>query len=58
MLIYFDKTLQNRVHRLFYESLVMFGIMALGSKESLKFSQFEPCYEKVSSTEKLYKKVL
>ena len=57
VLIYFDKTLQNRVHRLFYESLVMFGILALGSKESLKFSQFEPCYEKLSTVEKLYRKV-
>ena len=58
VLIYFDKTLQNRVHRLFYESLVMFGVLALGSKESLKFSQFEPCYEKMSATEKLYKKAI
>jgi len=57
VLIYFDKTLQNRVHSLFYDSLVMFGIMALGSKESLKFSQYEPCYEKLSPTEKLYRKV-
>ena len=57
VLSYFDKTLQNRVHSLFYDSLVMFGIMALGSKESLKFSQYEPCYEKVSPTEKLYRKV-
>ena len=57
VLIYFDKTLQNRVHRLFYESLVMFGVLALGGKESLKFSQFEPRYEKLSPTEKLYKKI-
>jgi chemotaxis protein methyltransferase CheR len=57
VLIYFDKQLQNRVHSLFYDSLVMFGIMALGSKESLKFSQYEPCYEKLSPTEKLYRKV-
>jgi chemotaxis protein methyltransferase CheR len=57
VLIYFDKTLQNRVHRLFYDSLVTFGVLALGSKESLKFSQYEPCYEKISSTEKLYRKV-
>ena len=57
VLIYFDKTLQNRVHSLFYDSLVMFGLMALGSKESLKFSQYEPCYEKLSGTEKLYRKV-
>ena len=58
VLIYFDKTLQNRVHRLFYDSLVMFGVLALGSKESLKFSQFESCYEKLTATEKLYKKVI
>ncbi len=57
VLIYFDKALQNRVHSLFYDSLVMFGILALGSKESLKFSQYEPCYEKLSPTEKLYRKV-
>jgi chemotaxis protein methyltransferase CheR len=57
VLIYFDKTLQNRVHSLFYDSLVMLGILALGSKESLKFSQYEPRYEKVSATEKLYRKV-
>ena len=57
VLIYFDKTLQNRVHSLFYDSLVMFGVLALGSKESLKFSQYEPCYEKLSPTEKLYRKV-
>jgi len=56
VLIYFDKTLQNRVHALFYDSLVMFGVLALGSKESLKFSQYEPCYEKLSPTEKLYRK--
>ena len=56
VLIYFDKTLQNRVHRLFYDSLVMFGVLALGSKESLKFSQYEPCYEKISAAEKLYRK--
>ena len=57
VLIYFDKALQNRVHSLFYDSLVMLGILALGSKESLKFSQYEPCYEKLSLTEKLYRKV-
>jgi chemotaxis protein methyltransferase CheR len=57
VLIYFDKALQNRVHSLFYDSLVTFGILALGSKETLKFSQYEPCYEKLSPTEKLYRKV-
>lgn len=57
VLIYFDRSLQARVHGLFYESLAMFGVLGLGSKETLRFSEFEPCYEPVSRTEKLYRKV-
>jgi chemotaxis protein methyltransferase CheR len=57
VLIYFDRELQNQVHALFYDSLVMFGILALGSKESLRFSQYEPCYEKLDSREKIYRKI-
>ena len=57
VLIYFDKTLQQRVHGLFYESLVNFGILALGAKESLRFSKYEPCYERLHPSEKIYRKV-
>lgn len=57
VLIYFDRDLQNRVHTLFYDSLVMLGILALGSKESLRFSQYEPCYESLHPRERLYRKV-
>ena len=57
VLIYFDRELQTRVHGLFYESLSMFGILGLGSKESLKFSKYEPCYEKLHAREKLYRKI-
>jgi chemotaxis protein methyltransferase CheR len=57
VLIYFDKTLQERVHGLFYESLATFGILALGSKESLRFSKYEECYEPVSGPDKIYRKV-
>ena len=56
VLIYFDNALQNRVHSLFYESLVHLGILCLGSKESLKFSKYEPCYERLDSSEKIYRK--
>src|SRR5215213_5298503 len=49
VLIYFDKALQNRVHKLFYDSLINFGVLALGSKESLRFSQFEECYERLDT---------
>jgi chemotaxis protein methyltransferase CheR len=57
VLIYFDRSLQNRVHALFYDSLAMFGILALGSKESLRFSNYESCFEKLHVREKLYRKV-
>jgi chemotaxis protein methyltransferase CheR len=57
VMIYFDRSLQNRVHELFYESLPMYGILALGSKESLKFSKYEDCYEAVDAREKIYRKV-
>ena len=57
VLIYFDSTLQNRVHTLFYDSLAMFGILALGSKESLRGSEYEPCYERLHPREKLFRKI-
>ncbi len=57
VLIYFDKALQERVHGLFYDSLAMFGALALGGKESLRFSKYEDCYEPLSVPEKIYRKV-
>jgi chemotaxis protein methyltransferase CheR len=57
VLIYFDKALQARVHRLFYDSLSTFGVLGLGSKETLRFSKFESCYEQILPGEKLYRKV-
>ena len=32
----------------------MFGILALGSKESLRFSPYEECYEQINGPEKIY----
>jgi chemotaxis protein methyltransferase CheR len=57
VLIYFDKSLQTRVHRLFYDSLATFGVLALGGKETLRFSAFEDCFEAVATAEKIYRKV-
>ncbi|MGI9042528.1 MAG: CheR family methyltransferase [Gemmatimonadaceae bacterium] len=56
VLIYFDKNLQARVHGLFYDSLATFGVLALGSKESLRFSPFEENYEQINGQEKIYRK--
>lgn len=58
VLIYFDKSLQGKVHSLFYDSLSTFGVLCLGSKESLKFSRFEHCYEELNTREKIYRKIL
>ena len=57
VMIYFGKKLQDRVHELFYESLDPFGILALGHKESIKFSPHEDRYAAVDAPEKLYRKM-
>jgi len=57
MMIYFDRALQDRVHRLFYESLVTFGVLGLGHKESIQFSPHEDCFEELDPSERLYRKV-
>ena len=56
VLIYFDKTLQNRVIGLFYDSLCRNGFLCLGSKESLMFSEYKSAFEDVVKEEKIYRK--
>jgi chemotaxis protein methyltransferase CheR len=57
VMIYFDRSLQNRVHDLFYESLEMFGVLGLGHKESLRFTPREGFFEELEGQERLYRKV-
>ena len=57
VMIYFDRALQNRVHELFYESLDRFGILALGHKESIRFTGFEKAYEELDANERLFRKI-
>lgn len=57
VLIYFNKTLQQRVHKLFYESLNRFGILGLGRQETIKFTPYEQDYEELASGEKLYRRI-
>ena len=56
VLIYFNRQLQNRVLRLFYDSLCPGGYLCLGSKESLKFTDLEDKFEPVAGREKIYRK--
>jgi len=55
VLIYFDKELQERVFDLFDASLENVGYLALGSKETLRFSNLGKSYSQISS-EKIWKK--
>ena len=56
VLIYFDKNLQNKVHQLFYSSLINGGILCLGSKESLRFTELDSKYVEVDRKSRIYKK--
>ena len=56
VLIYFDKTLQNRIFNLFSESLCDNGFVALGSKESLSFSDVEEKFSEFDKKWKIYQK--
>lgn len=57
VMIYFAQPLQARVHGLFYDSLSMFGVLALGQKETIRFSPHERAFEELDAEERLYKKV-
>ncbi|MBI4515667.1 MAG: protein-glutamate O-methyltransferase CheR [Deltaproteobacteria bacterium] len=57
VLIYFNQSLQKRVHKLLYESLALQGILALGSKETLQFTPYADCFESLDDREKIFRKV-
>ena len=56
VLIYFDKDLKNKVQMLFYNSLINGGILCLGSKEGLRFTDFYEEYNDIDKKQKIFKK--
>lgn len=58
VLIYFDKELQDKVFHLFDESLEKFGFLALGSKETMKFSSVGKKFKQIPNKEKIWRKVM
>jgi len=56
VLIYFDNSLQNKVQKLLYESLINGGILCLGSKEGLGFTDFYEKYIELDKKQKIFKK--
>ena len=57
VMIYFDRSLQDKVLDLFHRSLIRLGILALGHKESLRFTRHAEEYEELDVQEKLYRRV-
>jgi len=58
VLIYFDRDLQDRVHDLFFDSLVTFGVLGLGEKESIRFTRHSAAYEELDPEQRLYRKMV
>jgi len=56
VLIYFSEPLQNRVIKIFHDSLCHGGFLCLGTKESLRFTDYEDHFELVDEKAKIYRK--
>jgi len=57
VLIYFNQELQNRVLALFDSSLESGSFLALGSKETLRFTEVGLQYQKINPKEKIWQKL-
>jgi chemotaxis protein methyltransferase CheR len=57
VMIYFDRDLQERVHALFYDSLVTLGVLGLGRRESARFTPLADRYDPIDADERIYRKV-
>lgn len=57
VLIYFERDLQNKVLSLFDKSLEPLGFLALGAKESVRFSGIAKSYKQLEPGEKLWRKM-
>lgn len=56
VLIYFNADLQNKVQNIFYNSLSNGGILCLGSKESLQFTDLYHKYTELDQKQRIFKK--
>lgn len=56
VLIYFNRSLQERAVGLFRDALCRRGFLGIGSRESLLFSKCAPSFERISPTEQWYRK--
>ncbi|MBL8267587.1 MAG: protein-glutamate O-methyltransferase CheR [Steroidobacter sp.] len=57
VLIYFDRTLQDRALGLFHDSLCRRGFLCLGTKESVRFSAYAQNFAELSAEQRIYRRV-
>lgn len=57
VLIYFNKELQDKVLHLFCDSLEQLGFLALGAKETLRFTTVAPLFKPIAHKEKIWRKI-
>jgi len=57
VMIYFNRTLQERVHHVLYDSLAHFGVLGLGAKEMLSLMPLRDRYEELDAPHRLYRRM-
>jgi chemotaxis protein methyltransferase CheR len=57
VLIYFNNRLQERVQELFLNSMEMFGILGLGKKETVRYTNVASNYDEIDAEERLYRRI-
>jgi chemotaxis protein methyltransferase CheR len=57
VLIYFNSALQERVQKLFLDSMEMFGVLGLGKKETIRYTNSADFYEMLDEGEKIYRRI-
>ena len=56
VLIYFDRNLQNKVQNIFHASLINGGVLGLGAKESLRFTDLHLAYTELDKKQRIFKR--
>lgn len=56
VMIYFNRELQNRVVRLFHDSLCRFGVLGIGLQETMAYTGLEQYYSEIEHNSRIYRR--
>lgn len=57
VLTHFNKSLAFRAHQVLFESLIRGGYLALGGNETISLSPHHRCFQRISETEQIHRRV-